>query len=90
VVLHLTGDTLQIPADDGAAVTEDTGRGVHVIDASAGTDLLSDDQVITAVAQNAMFGASLWQNLFDAISIYYLCFRDFTPSAEQFAQAVAR
>ncbi len=54
------------------------------IDASFGDDLLSDDEVATAIEQNAQFGVNLWQDLFDAISIYYLRFRDFTPGPDQF------
>src|SRR5690349_19003242 len=60
------------------------------IDPSAGPDLLSGTQVATAVARNQQFEATVWTGLFDAISVYYLRFRDFTPAPEQFAQAVAR
>jgi len=63
----------------------------QAIDASTGPTLLNATEVARAVTANRRYSVRLrWQDRYDAISIYYLRYRTFTPTEQEFAQGVAR
>jgi hypothetical protein len=73
----------------GSAWTFD-GLG-QVIDASIGARLLDDAAVSRAVAANRENARQLrWGDLYVPISLYYLRYRDTSPTESEFAQAIAR
>lgn len=63
----------------------------NVIDASTGPQLLNAAAVASAVAANRQLAVQLaWRDRYDAICIYYLRYRSFTPIESEFAQGIAR